>query len=81
VGKGPFGEVEIYGMFGIAPAYVKVQHLVEDQVVVLQVQSVAAVARAAKVFIPGIAGDYGACDVSGFAVQTTSDIVERMKRQ
>jgi len=60
---------------------VKVQHLVEDQVVVLQVQSVTAVARAAEVSVPGIAGDYGACDMSGSAMQAASDMVKRMKRQ
>jgi hypothetical protein len=60
---------------------VKVQHLVEYEVVVLQVQSVAAVARAAEESIPGIASNYGACDVSGSVVQATSDIVECMERQ
>jgi hypothetical protein len=81
VGKGPVGEVGIHGVFGIARGHVKVQHLVEDQVVVLQIQSVAAVARAAEVSIPGIAGNYGACDVSSSTVQATSDIVERVKCQ
>jgi hypothetical protein len=80
VGKGPTGEVGIHGIFHIARGYVEVQHLVEDQVVVLQVQSVAAVACAAEESIPGIASNYGACDVSGSVVQATSDIVECMER-
>lgn len=81
VGKGPVGGVGIHGIFYIARGYVKVQHLVEDQVVMLQIQSVAAVARAAEESISGIASNYGACDVSGPVVQATSDIVECMERQ
>ena len=81
MGEGPIGEVGIHGVFGIARGYVKVEHFVQDQVVMLQVQSVAAVARTAEVSVPGIAGNYGACHVSGSAMQATSDIVKRMKRQ